>query len=199
MRADVERQVDAHVGVVHHHGEPDLGGNVAHASEQHLVLARQALERARARHVGGLVRGGGAGDLLVELLGLDARGHEGLGGTDGRAETALAAGILDVDAAVLDLDRVHGAHVLAGPAGTLLVLAGQAGNGVGARLLLVIRRVPRGRLARGHAHERIGDAAKRVLERAQALADIDDVIEEVVLLCHENPPRIRRCNLFILP
>ena len=141
--ADVERQVDADVGVVGHDREPDLGGHVAHARDDDLVLARQPAQRAGVGDVGGLMRGRRGGDGVVELLGLDTGRDERLGRAGRRrAQAALAAGVEHLDTALLDVDGIHGACVQARVAGAVLMAAQQARDGVGARALLVVRRVP---------------------------------------------------------
>ena len=110
--ADIQRQIDAHVGEVGQDGEPGLARHVADAGHEHLVLTWDALEGARAGDIRGLMRGGGAGNGVVDLLGLQTRAHERLGGASGDAQAALAAAVQNVDRAVLDLDRVHRAYAV---------------------------------------------------------------------------------------
>lgn len=168
-RADVERQVHAHVGKIGEDGEPRLARDIAHAGKHDFVLARDALEGTRTGDVGRLVSGRRASHGVVNLLGLQARAHERLRGTRCHAQAALAAAVEHVDGAVLDLDGVNGAHVDARAAAALVGLAGQAWNAVHTRTFLVIRRVPM-RLGIVHrADQRVGNAAERVLSASMPL------------------------------
>ena len=181
--AHAQRQVHAHVGIVRQHREPGLGRNIAHAGDDDLVLARHALEGARAGNVGGLMARSSRDDIVIQVFGRQARRDDRLGRTGGSAQAALATGIENLDGVFLDLDSVDRAHVHARGAAALFVFAGQARNGVATRTLLVVGRIP----LRRRRIERIGHAAKRVFKKVETLADLDNVIKQIVFLRHARP------------
>ena len=181
--AHAQWQVDAHVGIVGQHREPSLGRNIAHAGDDDLVLARHALKGARAGNVGGLVARSCRDNVVVKVFGRQARRDDRLGRTGSGAQAALATGVEDFNGVFLDLDSVDRAHVHARGAAALLVFAGQARNGVAARTLLVVGRIP----LRRRRIERIGHAAKRVFKKVETLAYLDNVIKQIVFLRHARP------------
>ena len=184
--ADVERQVHAYIGEVHQDGEPGLGRDLAHAPEHDLVFTRDALKGARARYIRRLIRRGGSGHGIVKLLRTMLHAVDRLGRAHRRAQAALTAGIEHVDAAVLNLDGIHRTDLHACPARALSRPACKARERVGPRLLLVVCRVPLALLGLGIAQERIRKITERLGNAAQALGDIDDVIEHVALLRHAS-------------
>ena len=181
--AHAQRQVDAHVGIVGQHREPGLGRNIAHAGDDDLVFARHALKGARAGNVGGLVARGSRDDIVIQVFGRQARRDDCLGRTGSGAQAALATGVEDLDGVFLNLDSVDRAHVHARSAAALFVFAGQARNGVTARTLLVVGRIP----LRRRRIECIGHTAKRVFKKVETLADLDNVIKQIVFLRHARP------------
>ena len=181
--AHAQRQVDAHVGIVGQHREPGLGRNIAHAGDDDLVLTRHALKGARAGDVGGLVARSRRDNVVVDVFGCKARRDDCLGRTGSGAQAALATGVEDLDGVFLDLDSVDRAHVHARSAAALFVFAGQARNGVTARTLLVVGRIP----LRRRRIECIGHTAKRVFKKVETLADLDNVIKQIVFLRHARP------------
>ena len=181
--AHAQWQVDAHVGIVGQHREPGLGRNIAHAGDDDLVLARHALKGARAGNVGGLVARSCRDNVVVKVFGRQARRDDRLGRTGSGAQAALATGVEDLDGVFLDLDSVDRAHVHARGAAALFVFAGQARNGVSARTLLVVGRIP----LRRRRIECIGHTAKRVFKKVETLADLDNVIKQIVFLRHARP------------
>ena len=181
--AHAQWQVDAHVGIVGQHREPGLSRNIAHAGDDDLVLARHALKGARAGNVGGLVARSCRDNVVVKVFGRQARRDDRLGRTGSGAQAALATGVEDFNGVFLDLDSVDRAHVHARGAAALLVFAGQARNSVAARTLLVVGRIP----LRRRRIERIGHAAKRVFKKVETLADLDNVIKQIVFLRHARP------------
>ena len=181
--AHAQRQVHAHVGIIGQHREPGLGRNIAHAGDNNLVLARHALKGTRAGNVGGLVARSRRDNVVVKVFGRQTRRNNRLSRTGGSAQAALAAGIEDLDGVFLDLDGVDRAHVHARGAAALFVFAGQTRNRVAARTLLVIGRIP----LRRRRIERVGHAAKRVFKKVETLADLDNVIKQIVFLRHARP------------
>ena len=140
--AHAQRQIHTHVGIVGQYREPSLGSNIAHAGNDNLVFARHALEGARAGNVGGLVARSCRDDIVIQVFGRQARRDDRLGRTGSGAQAALATGVEDLDGVFLDLDGVDRAHVHARGATALFVFAGQARNGVAARTLLIVGRIP---------------------------------------------------------
>ena len=122
-------------------------------------------------------------NIVVEVFGRQARRDNRLGRASGGAQAALAAGVEDFDSVFLDLDSADRAHVHARGATALLVFAGQARNGVSARTLLIVGRIP----LRRRRIERVGHAAKRVFKKIETLADLDNVIKQIVFLRHARP------------
>ena len=181
--AHAQRQVHAHVGIVGQHREPGLGRNIAHAGNDDLVLARHALEGARAGNVGGLVARSCRDNVVVKVFGRQARRNNRLGRTGSGAQAALATGVEDLDSVFLDLDSVDRAHIHARGATALFVFAGQARNGVAARTLLVVGRIP----LRRRRIECVGHTDKRVFKKVETLADFDNVIKQIVFLRHARP------------
>ena len=181
--AHAQWQVDAHVGIVRQYREPGLGRNIAHAGNDDLVFARHALEGACAGDVGGLVARSSGDDIVIQVFRRQARRDDRLGRTGSGAQAALATGVEDLDGVFLDLDSVDRAHVHARGATALFVFAGQARNGVAARALLVVGRIP----LRRRRIECIGHAAKRVFKKVETLADLDNVIKQIVFLRHARP------------
>ena len=181
--AHAQRQVDAHVGIVGQHREPGLGSNIAHAGDDDLVLARHALEGARAGDVGGLVARSCRDDIVIQVFGRQARRDDRLRRASSGAQTALTATVENLDSIFLDLNGVHRAHVHARGAAALFVFAGQARNGVAARTLLVVGRIP----LRRRRIECVGHTAKRVFKKVETLADLDNVIKQIVFLRHARP------------
>ena len=181
--ADAKRQVHAHVGVIGQNSKPNLGRHVANAGKHNLVLARTAAQRTRARDIRRGMRCRSAGNLVVKLLGLDLGRVHRLGGTCRRTQAALAADIENVDTAVVNINSIDRAGNLAGVAAAPLMNAGKTTIGIAARLFLIVRRIPM-ILIRLDAHQRIGDSAQRVLQSTKPLADVDDVVKQVVLLSH---------------
>ena len=181
--AHAQWQVDAHVGIVGQHREPGLGRNIAHTGDDDLVFARHALEGARAGDVGGLVARRRRDNVVIQVFGRQARRDDRLGRTGSGAQAALATGVEDLDGVFLDLDGVDRAHVHARGTAGLFVFAGQARNGVAARTLLVVGRIP----LRCRRIECIGHTAKRVFKKVETLADLDNVIKQIVFLRHARP------------
>ena len=181
--AHAQRQVHAHVGIIGKYREPGLGRNIAHAGNDDLVLARHALKGARAGDVGGLVARSCRDNVVIQVFGRQARRDDRLGRTGSGAQAALATGVEDLDGVFLDLDSVDRAHVHARGAAALFVFAGQARNGVAARTLLVVGRIP----LRRRRIECIGHTAKRVFKKVETLADLDNVIKQIVFLRHARP------------
>ena len=181
--AHAQRQVHTHVGIVRQYREPGLGRNIAHAGNDDLVFARHALEGACAGDVGGLVARSSGDDIVIQVFRRQARRDDRLGRTGSGAQAALATGVEDLDGVFLDLDSVDRAHVHARGATALFVFAGQARNGVAARALLVVGRIP----LRRRRIECIGHAAKRVFKKVETLADLDNVIKQIVFLRHARP------------
>ena len=122
-------------------------------------------------------------NIVVEVFGRQARRDNRLGRASGGAQAALAAGIENLDSVFLDLDSVDRAHVHARGAAALFVFTGQARNGVAARTLLVVGRIP----LRRRRIERIGHATKRVFKKVETLANLDNVIKQIVFLRHARP------------
>ncbi len=106
------------MGESHHQGQPDFRGHHAYAGKHHFILPRQASQRTGAGHIGGLVAGGSAGDAVVELVGVDLPSMIGLTRAGRDAESALDAGVVDLDTSAFDMDRALGAHVDAAGAGS---------------------------------------------------------------------------------
>lgn len=104
-------------------------------------------------------------DIVIQIFGRQARRDDRLGRTSGGAQAALATGVEDLDGVFLDLDSVDRAHVHTRGATALLVFAGQARNGVAARTLLVVGRIP----LRRRRIECIGHTAKRVFKKSKPL------------------------------
>ena len=181
--AHAQRQVHARVGIVGQHREPGLSRNIAHAGDDDLVLARHALKGARAGNVGGLVARSCRDNVVVKVFGRQARRDDRLGRTGSGAQAALATGVEDLDSVFLDLDSVDRAHIHARGATALFVFAGQARNGVAARTLLVVGRIP----LRRRRIECVGHTAKRVFKKVETLADLDNVIKQIVFLRHARP------------
>ena len=181
--AHAQRQVDAHVGIVGQHREPSLGRNVAYAGDDDLVFARHALKGARAGDVGGLVARSSRDDIVIQVFGSQARRDNRLGRAGSGAQAALATGVEDLNGVFFDLDSVDRAHVHARGAAALFIFAGQTRNGVAARALLVVGRIP----LRRRRIECIGHAAKRVFKKVETLADLDNVIKQIVFLRHARP------------
>ena len=181
--AHAQRQVHTHVGIVCQYREPGLGRNIAHAGNDDFVLARHALKGTRAGDVGGLVARSRRDNVVVDVFGRQARRDDRLGRTGSGAQAALATGVEDLDGVFLDLDSVDRAHVHARGAAALFVFAGQARNGVAARALLVVSRIP----LRRRGIECIGHTAKRVFKKVETLADLDNVIKQIVFLRHARP------------
>ena len=181
--AHAQRQVHAHIGIIGQHREPGLGRNIAHTGNDDLVLARHALKSTRAGNVGGLMTRSSRDDIVIQVFGRQARRDDRLGRTGSGAQAALATGVEDLDGVFLDLDGVDRAHVHARGAAALLVFAGQARNGVSARTLLVVGRIP----LRRRRIECIGHTAKRVFKKVETLADLDNVIKQIVFLRHARP------------
>ena len=181
--AHAQRQVHTHVGIVRQYREPGLGRNIAHAGDDDLVFARHALEGARAGDVGGLVARSSRDDIVIQVFGRQARRDDRLGRTGSGAQAALATGVKDLNGVFLDLDSVDRTHVHARGAAALFVFAGQARNGVAARTLFIVGRIP----LRRRRIECIGHAAKRVFKKVETLADLDNVIKQIVFLRHARP------------
>ena len=181
--AHSQRQVDAHVGIVGQHREPGLGRDIAHAGDDDLVLARHALEGARAGDVGGLVARSCRDDIVIQVFGRQARRDDRLRRASSGAQTALTATVENLDSIFLDLNGVHRAHVHARGTAALFVFASQARYGVTARALLVVSRIP----LRSRRIERVGHTAKRVFKKVETLADLDNVIKQIVFLRHARP------------
>ena len=181
--AHAQRQVHAHVGIIGQHREPGLGRNIAHTGDNNLVLARHALKGTRAGNVGGLVARSRRDNVVVDVFGCKARRDDRLRRASSSAQTALTATVENLDSIFLDLNGVHRAHVHARGAAALLVLASQARYGVTARALLVVSRIP----LRSRRIERVGHTAKRVFKKIQSLADLDNVIKQIVFLRHARP------------
>ena len=89
-----------------------------YAGKHHFILPRQASQRTGAGHIGGLVAGGSAGDAVVELVGIDLPSMIGLTRAGRDAESALDAGVINLNAAALDMDGTFGAHIDAAGAGS---------------------------------------------------------------------------------
>ena len=181
--AHAQWQVHAHVGIVRQYREPGLGRNIAHAGDNNLVLARHALKGTRAGDVGGLVARSCRDNVVIQVFGRQARRDDRLGRTGSGAQAALATGVEDLDSVFLDLDSVDRAHIHARGATALFVFAGQARNGVAARTLLVVGRIP----LRRRRIECVGHTAKRVFKKVETLADLDNVIKQIVFLRHARP------------
>ena len=133
--------------------------------------------------MGGLVARGRRNNIVVEVFGRQTRRDNRFGRAGSGAQAALAAGIENLNGVFLDLDGVYRAHVHARGAAALLVFAGQARNGVSARTLLIIGRIP----LRRRRIECVGHAAKRVFKEIETLADLDNVIKQIVFLRHARP------------
>ena len=118
--ADAQRQVDGHVGIVRENGVPDLGGNASHAGKHDLVALWHAAKRARAGDIGVLERRGRANDAVIELARGDLERREALRGAGGGAQAALAARVRDLDAALGQVDGLHGTDVATQRAGVLV-------------------------------------------------------------------------------
>ena len=181
--AHAQWQVDAHVGIVGQHREPGLGRNVAYAGDDDLVFARHALEGARAGDVSGLVARSSRDNVVIQVFRRQARRDDRLGRAGSGAQAALATGVEDLNGVFFDLDSVDRAHVHARGAAALFVFAGQTRNGVAARALLVVGRIP----LRRRRIECIGHAAERVFKKVETLADLDNVIKQIVFLRHARP------------
>ena len=181
--AHTQRQIHTHVGIVGQHRKPSLCRNIAHAGNDDLVFARHALEGARTGDVGGLVARSSRDDIVIQVFGRQTRRDDCLGRTGSGAQAALATGVEDLDGVFLDLDSVDRAHVHARGAAALFVFAGQARNGVAARTLLIIGRVP----LRRRRIERVGHTAKRIFKKIETFADLDNVIKQIVFLRHARP------------
>ena len=192
--ADVQGQVDADIVKVRDKREPQLARDSPHARQQHLVFPGKASQRARTGHVALLVGACRPGYLVIQLPCHQALYDKRLGGAHHRAQAAHATVVLHTDARLVDLDRIHRTDVQAkatGPDSHVLVHEGarraaQAEDGVGARLLLVVRGVEA-------LHVRgVGNAAGQptegVQETPESISDVDDVIDHVVLLCHAPLP-----------
>ena len=186
--ANAKRQVDTDIAVLGQEGEPRLPADDTHTGKQDLVFLGQAAERTRASDVDLLVGARHARDLVVERLGHLTLGQQGLGRAGGDAEAALATVVLDLDALVVQLDRLDRADVQAAVADILAAcVMAQTGGGNHARAVLVVGRVVGGHVCRVR-HDLVGHVAEWVLDGIPVVLDVDDVIEHVAFFCHASSP-----------